>query len=173
MKKCYVCKLDFEKLLPNRKCSACMKKYKQDRYLRDKEEILRKNNEYKAVHRDQSHATNLVYRMNNKEREALRKANWTKANPLRRSETEGRRRARKLGTMTEKITVEMFRARLAEHGGVCAYCGNPPEHWDHMTPLSRGGSHTLANLAPTCGPCNLSKGSSSYEDWLSRIGVLL
>jgi len=173
MKKCYVCKLDFEKLLPNRKCSACMKKYKRERYLLTGTEIRRKTNQYKLENRAKLYAADAVWRANNKEKSAARVAAWSKANPLKRSESEGRRRARKLGTMTEKITVEMFRSRLAEHGGVCAYCGDPPEHWDHMTPLSRGGSHTLANLAPTCGPCNLSKGSSSYEDWLARIGVRL
>lgn len=98
---------------------------------------------------------------------------WAKNNPDRRSVYHKNRRAKKLTTRTEPITLDMLKARLAEHGGVCAYCGDPPEHWDHMTPLSRGGSHTLANLAPTCGLCNLSKGSSSYEDWLARIGVRL
>ena len=30
-------------------------------------------------------------------------------------------------------------------------------HIDHVTPISRGGDHTPANLVLSCAPCNLSK----------------
>jgi 5-methylcytosine-specific restriction endonuclease McrA len=46
---------------------------------------------------------------------------------------------------------------------VCAYCGSKPahiahsRHIDHITPLSRGGSHTAENLAPACAACNRAK----------------
>lgn len=90
-----------------------------------------------------------------------------------RAENERRRRVQKLSTEVEKITVEMLQERLVEFGGVCAYCGGPHEHWDHMKPLSSGGSHTLSNLAPSYKACNLSKGSLSYGEWFSKIFVIL
>ena len=40
------------------------------------------------------------------------------------------------------------------------------EHMDHLTPLSRGGSHTLENLVPACGRCNMQKSAKTYEEWL-------
>ena len=45
-------------------------------------------------------------------------------------------------------------------GHPCAYCGQPAEHLDHITPLSRGGIDHPSNWQPLCATCNLSKGDS-------------
>jgi 5-methylcytosine-specific restriction endonuclease McrA len=37
-------------------------------------------------------------------------------------------------------------------------CGGRFEHIDHIIPLSRGGRHSIGNLAPACAACNLKKG---------------
>ena len=57
--------------------------------------------------------------------------------------------------------------------GICYLCGTKVEfgnwHLDHLTPLSRGGSHTYTNVAVTHSTCNLSKGAKTpeeYWDWL-------
>jgi len=39
---------------------------------------------------------------------------------------------------------------------------------DHFLPISQGGPHTLGNLLPACGPCNISKGSHDPERWFRR-----
>lgn len=46
-------------------------------------------------------------------------------------------------------------------GGTCAYCHadldrDEPQP-DHITPLKRGGLHVLANVALSCGRCNIRK----------------
>lgn len=174
MKKCYVCKNDFESLLPNRKCSQCMSDYKKQYYLRNKAR-------YAKVKADWRAANWKKYRDSENKARARRRLdpNSSLGRPKTpellqvRAQRESARRARKLGTQVEKITVVQLKARLAQHGGVCAYCGDPHEHWDHMTPLSRGGSHTISNLAPACVTCNLSKGSLSYEEWMQKIHVIL
>ena len=46
----------------------------------------------------------------------------------------------------------------------CAYCGKRlPKNLtrDHVQPLSRGGSHTIANIVPACKRCNLKKHAGS------------
>lgn len=49
-------------------------------------------------------------------------------------------------------------ARLDYYGGKCWICQTAPmEHWDHVKPISKGGSHILANLRPACAKCNVSK----------------
>lgn len=43
----------------------------------------------------------------------------------------------------------------------CAYCGKKSNNLtqDHITPLSKGGNHTMSNVVPACGPCNNRKNS--------------
>jgi hypothetical protein len=52
---------------------------------------------------------------------------------------------------------------------VCVYCGADKQlEGDHIVPLSLGGSNALTNLATACRPCNLSKASSTLEEWHAR-----
>lgn len=67
------------------------------------------------------------------------------------------RRARKRNTMVLPFTDEQVRKRMSMFPG-CWMCGGPFEHIEHVKPLAAGGPHILANLRPSCGPCNLSKG---------------
>ena len=49
----------------------------------------------------------------------------------------------------------------------CAYCGmRQPLTQDHVTPLSKGGSHTLDNIVPACALCNGSKGVRDVADFM-------
>lgn len=47
----------------------------------------------------------------------------------------------------------------------CDYCGGPGETLDHIVPLSRGGLHIPANLAPACLSCNSSKSNRLLHEW--------
>jgi 5-methylcytosine-specific restriction endonuclease McrA len=54
-------------------------------------------------------------------------------------------------------------------GHACVYCGATKAlSGDHIVPLSQGGSNALTNLATACRPCNLSKASSTLEEWHAR-----
>lgn len=54
-------------------------------------------------------------------------------------------------------------------GHTCVYCGATQAlSGDHIIPLSQGGSNAPANLATACRPCNLSKASSTLEEWRVR-----
>lgn len=51
----------------------------------------------------------------------------------------------------------------------CVYCGAVENITiDHVIPLSRGGKHEPANLAPACVTCNCSKGAKLPEEWLRQ-----
>lgn len=55
--------------------------------------------------------------------------------------------------------------------GICVGCETDISvafHIDHKTPLSRGGSNWPANLQLLCSTCNLTKGSMTMEEWMSR-----
>jgi 5-methylcytosine-specific restriction endonuclease McrA len=66
-----------------------------------------------------------------------------------------RRRARKLQAGVFEILPKELR-RLKQ--SPCYMCGSPFEHIDHVVPLSRGGRHSIGNIAPSCASCNLKKG---------------
>lgn len=56
-------------------------------------------------------------------------------------------------------------------GGHCTYCGIRvtwrSHHIDHKTALACGGSNEVRNLALSCVPCNLSKGTLSAREFKS------
>ena len=65
------------------------------------------------------------------------------------------RRAASVGRLTSDEWLDL----VAKYDGRCAYCGTMPDvlHADHRTPLSRGGTNTIDNILPACGPCNAHK----------------
>lgn len=56
----------------------------------------------------------------------------------------------------------------------CEYCGIAiaagETHLEHKRPLSRGGDNRRANLALSCGPCNLRKGRKTHAEYLRILG---
>ena len=57
------------------------------------------------------------------------------------------------------------------HDVRCAYCGNKATEWDHLRPLVMNRRPTgfiteIANLVPSCGKCNQSKGNKQWRDWI-------
>lgn len=76
---------------------------------------------------------------------------------------EARRRARKLQVPVNDLTGIQWLAIKAHYGNRCVYCGRKMQRLtqDHITPLSKGGSHTLSNVVPACQRCNSKKGVKS------------
>jgi 5-methylcytosine-specific restriction endonuclease McrA len=102
---------------------------------------------------------------------------WAKANSDKLAHTQSRfrtrnrdkrknqehiRRSVKSNTSARLVT-ERDIARLLIQA--CIYCGQPSAHIDHIIPLSRGGTHSIGNLAPACQWCNLSKSSKFIMEW--------
>lgn len=53
----------------------------------------------------------------------------------------------------------------------CAYCGDAKSEWDHLNSIVSGSDPSgfiteLANLVPSCGKCNQSKGSKPWLEWM-------
>jgi len=54
----------------------------------------------------------------------------------------------------------------------CAYCGDKATEWDHLRPLVQNRRPTgfiseIANLVPSCGKCNQSKGNKHWRTWIT------
>lgn len=78
-------------------------------------------------------------------------------------------RAKQYGLLGEPFTEDDLQAWLDERGRACVYCGGPYEAIDHIIPYTRGGLHELANLNPSCKPCNASKGNRLLSEWEGRM----
>ena len=53
----------------------------------------------------------------------------------------------------------------------CAYCGDARTEWDHFRPIVKerqptGDITEIANLVPSCGKCNQSKGNKNWREWM-------
>lgn len=57
---------------------------------------------------------------------------------------------------------------FARDNHTCRYCGahGVSLQCDHVTPISRGGSNDLDNLATACKSCNQSKHNKTPDEWL-------
>ncbi len=77
----------------------------------------------------------------------------------------------------DRVQRKELRKALVARTGHCAYCGRPFVHTsnrnnsrptlDHVVPLSKGGKHTIDNLAVICFSCNSLKGNRSPHELLT------
>jgi 5-methylcytosine-specific restriction endonuclease McrA len=74
---------------------------------------------------------------------------------------------------SETVSGEELKELYKQSKGKCLYCGRllkPSEvHFDHMDPLNDGGKNEIINLCIACQDCNLLKGPSSTDEFLSNV----
>lgn len=73
----------------------------------------------------------------------------------------------------EENRKEKTRERVRKHrekkmqGLVCAYCGDRATGYDHIIPVSKGGTDDPNNLVPCCPDCNREKNNRPLADFLN------
>lgn len=57
----------------------------------------------------------------------------------------------------------------SRQGKACTYCGcrKGPFDFDHILPVSKGGSNDPSNLTLACASCNRSKGGKTLAEWIA------
>lgn len=83
--------------------------------------------------------------------------------------------SRKRKAIKAKVTVEHFKHDeiIKKYGSKCFYCNDGEfEHIDHYIPLSKGGSHSLENIRPSCAKCNMCKSDKMPEEFYTFIDML-
>jgi 5-methylcytosine-specific restriction endonuclease McrA len=87
----------------------------------------------------------------------------------RRSQSEGYKRRRMrlanvVGTHTQLQWEELKRM----HAYLCHACGDSEPQIklteDHIIPITKGGTHDIANIQPLCNSCNSRKGTKLIDD---------
>lgn len=88
-----------------------------------------------------------------------------------RQESRWRGKAKKAlkRSLRGKVSRNIEEKLLELQEGKCYYCssfiGDGWYHWEHKTPLSRGGLHDDSNIVLSCPICNMSKSSKTEEEF--------
>ena len=127
--------------------------------LKNSERLKAQDKAYFAEHRGKRNAAKRVHRLANLEKTAAANRAWRLANPDKVKILSERRRAHKAKAPVNDFTVDEWKTMKAHYGHRCVYCGKQQKNLtqDHITPLSKGGSHTKANIVPACKSCNSKK----------------
>ena len=158
-------------LTPRARTARYRAKHRDKVLLKDRESaaLYRKNNPDKIADareanrektRAADNARNAKRRAENPERERQKAREIYAANPQRYCAASKRHEALKRGALISDFTAEQWRDMQTAYNHRCAYCGKRAKRHltqDHITPLSKGGSHTLNNIVPACKSCNSKK----------------
>jgi 5-methylcytosine-specific restriction endonuclease McrA len=68
----------------------------------------------------------------------------------------------------DDVTEDMLMWSYEFFEGHCMYCGELHAAFDHIRPVSHGGTNTVNNIGPCCSACNLSKADQPLEQWYPR-----
>lgn len=115
---------------------------------------------YKMLNQDKRRAYNAAYR---KAHPGYYRA-YAKAHPEQGRASNSRHKALKRGAAIADFTHAQWIAMQEHFKHCCAYCGKRAKGHltqDHVTPLRKGGNHTLSNIVPACRSCNSKKGVGS------------
>jgi 5-methylcytosine-specific restriction endonuclease McrA len=140
------------------------------------------NHKYNAENKDILSKKKTEYIANNKEKHWTRQHNWyiknidtikirvseyKKEHPTQYQMYSNRRLARKRTIIIDIFTTQDI---INKYGNKCVYCDGLFEEIDHYVPLSKGGSHTLDNVRPSCEHCNLIKSNKLPEEFMKYKG---
>lgn len=140
-----------------------------------REERREKSRIYDKEHHEEKMQRGAIYRENNRETLRVKGREYYAKNPerfkiwyLNNKEKQSqvirtsnkRRRAYKANAPRNDFTHAQWVEMQAAYDHRCAYCkkrckGHLTQ--DHLTPLSKGGSHTASNIIPACFSCNSKK----------------
>jgi len=149
-------------------CSLVAKKqhnveYMQRQAIKNPELKRERNLAYKATHREKINKEQreraVAYREKHREHLNAQALIRLKNRPDLTLRAAHRRRAAKLNAPICDFTPEQWIEVQNAFQHCCAYCEQPftKLEIEHITPLSKGGSHTLHNIVPACRSCNAKK----------------
>lgn len=150
-------------------CKQCHAKFVKGWQEKNEEYFKQINKRWKKAHPQQHGQYNKKWANENQDKvqEMMREwrqknpgygSKWRKNNLDKISNYAQIRRARMVGN-GGNLTIEEWRAILDFYGHRCLRCGRSDVKLtiDHVLPIFLGGTHTIDNVQPLCGPCNSSK----------------
>lgn len=116
---------------------------------------------YYRAHKTEASVYKRVWKRRNPEKVKAGQERYERSHPeecrQRHRLSEYKRRARKRG-LSDGSVARCWRSKVRAYDSRCAYCGKLGRvEQDHVIPVSRGGAHTIKNVAPCCRSCNSRK----------------
>lgn len=185
---CRVCAKKYREANKNNvtKYKSSSKEYKKEYYKNNKNKIneIRRNNYSLAnkedikitnrkrylKHRHKILQKNSLYYLDNAVNIKRKQREWRSKNIL--SILLRNRKRQSLLKARSNISTNEIEQLLLKANNECLYCNIPVFkrvnlHLDHKVPLSRGGNHSIENIAISCDKCNLKKGTKTDAEFLS------
>lgn len=108
---------------------------------------------------------------NNREKTREWSREWRRNNPDKKAAAKQRYRTRKTKA-GGSYTAEEFKALCKQYNNRCACCGKKKKlEFDHVVPVSKGGSSDISNGQPLCRTCNVRK-MNKTTDYRTKPGIL-
>ena len=153
-------------------CKECHYKRTEKWRTANREVALEISRRSKQRHRDVVNAKARERYWANREIMLERHRRWKRENPEKNRELTRRYVARKLQATVEPVDYE---AIIKRDGMRCHICGKKIRsrkdlHFDHIVPLSKGGEHSMKNVACAHAKCNLQKGDGRIPSQLRLAG---
>jgi 5-methylcytosine-specific restriction endonuclease McrA len=114
------------------------------------------------------------FRDNHREKRRAQYKKWAFENPEKVKAGRDLRYAREVGAPGAYTALDWMALRVAS-GRLCFYCRIALDEKtavrDHKTPLARGGSNDISNIAVSCSPCNFRKRAMTEVEFRSLLAT--
>lgn len=157
-----------------RKNRAKYKSQRHEYYLRNRKVKIQNARLWKLRNPEKVKRTNSKSYFKNRTKISERHRQWRENNPAKMNSYASYRRAMKRGVpcddpkLVRKWIVDVRSRKIAK----CYWCQKllqpSARTLDHITPLKRGGSHTVYNFCVSCLPCNQSKNARTAFEWAGQ-----
>ena len=174
MKHCEVCSALFDPPRKHRRwctesCKAELKRrYDRERYPSIRAETIQRACQWQREHPDRKQAYDALYRESNREDRLEKKRKYSRSHP-RDPYSSRLSQAKRRAPARFRVSPKDLRSAYHRSQGRCVYCSVAVSfvsvEWDHRVPLSRGGSHSIGNLEPSCMDCNRAKAHRYVIEW--------
>ncbi len=130
-------------------------------WYRDHREYFRERRRlFRQRHPEKGRVWSRIYYQTHREAHREQERAWRRKYPERKVAREARRRARKVQA-GGSFTAQQWIALKTTYHFTCLCCGRQEPQIkltaDHVIPIAKGGSNTITNIQPLCGPCNSRK----------------
>ena len=147
-----------------------IKKYNDNYYLKNRNSIIQYHRNYNKEKSQEISEKKKVYYNKNRIQILKRCKKWAKENPEKATQKTMRREALKRNNTVGKVDYSEI---LKRDNYVCHICGcsvNPDDvHFDHIIPLSKGGEHSMNNIAIAHSHCNMVKHNKILQSNTRRL----